>query len=285
MSENKAIVFKSEADIKVFLHKNYLAQIKNFFGDEKQAMKFLSSVMASIQKLPALMECEPMSIINSFMTMAQLGLMPSDVSGEAYVLPYKGKNGTKAQFQLGYQGLITLFYRAGGTGIRSEIVRANDKISFVDGVIRHEIDIFKPNAERGEAVGAYVVASVGGSEISKYMHKDDILEFGKNFSKSFNTDFTPWKEDNDPELWMWKKTVLKQLAKLLPKNETINKAVDYDNQDSRISEVKGLVAENTLAMKNFLKSNDESKNEKGAEDKGKTVDSAGDSVGSGGQKE
>ena len=42
--------------------------------------------MSSVQKLPALLECEPLTVVNSFMTMAQLGLMPSDVSGEAYVL-------------------------------------------------------------------------------------------------------------------------------------------------------------------------------------------------------
>src|SRR5437016_4762781 len=102
MATTPVVQIKSDNDLKLFLHKHYMAQIKNFFGDEKQAMKFLSSVMAAVQKLPKLLECEPMSLINSFMTMAQLGLMPSDVSGEAYVLPYKDK----AQFQLGYQGLV-----------------------------------------------------------------------------------------------------------------------------------------------------------------------------------
>ncbi len=283
MSEQKQVTpFKSETDIKVFLANNYMAQIKNFFGDEKQALKFLSSVMASIQKVPALLECQPMSVVNSFMTMAQLGLMPSDVSGEAYVLPYnKGQSGKIAQFQLGYQGIVTLFYRAGGTGIRSEIIRANDKFSFINGVMSHEVDITKSNKDRGEPVAAYVVATVNGSEISKVMNKDDILAMGKNFSKSFNTDFTPWKEKNDPELWMWKKTVLKQLAKMLPKNETINKAMEYDNQDSRISEVKGMVAENSLAMGNFLKEHGKTKDK---ENKTGEVAGASDSESKGGEE-
>lgn len=282
MGNNNQVVLKNESDLKVFLANNYMNQIKNFFGDEKQAMKFLSSVMASVQKLPALMECEPLSIVNSFMTMAQLGLMPSDVSGEAYVLPYAGK----AQFQLGYQGIITLFYRAGGIGIRTNIVREKDKISIVNGKIQHEVDIYKSNADRGEPVGAYAIAVVNGGEISKYMHKKDILDMGKNFSKSFNSGFTPWKEKNDPELWMWQKTVLKQLAKLLPKNETINKAIDYDNQDSRISEAKGMVAENDLSMKNFLKNDkNKTKDKEGEKGEDKKTDDSTDSLFSqGGEK-
>lgn len=250
---NKEITpFKSELELKSFMAKNYLTQITNFFSDEKQAMKFMSSMMASIQKTPALMQCQPASLINSFMTMAQLGLMASDVSGEAYVLPYKDK----AQFQLGYQGIITLFYRAGGQSVRAEIVRAEDNFSYENGIIKHKIDILKSNKQRGQAVGAYAIATVNGVEISKVMNHEDILLMGSKFSKSFSTSFSPWKLENDPELWMWKKTVLKQLAKMLPKNETINKAIAADNEDSVVSDLKKLESKNNLSMGNFIKEND-----------------------------
>lgn len=261
MTENNKVAFHNPDDLKVFLAKNYITQIKNFFGEEKQAMKFLSSVMAAVQKVPALLQCEPTSVINSFMTMAQLGLMPSDVSGEAYVLPYAGK----AQFQLGYQGLVTLFYRAGGDAIRAEIVRKNDIFSYVNGQIRHEIDIFKSNEERGEPVGAYAIAVVNGVEIAKAMNSKDLLDMGKKFSKSFNTEFTPWKEKNDPELWMWKKTVLKQLGKLMPKNETIHKAIAEDNKDSIIADRLEAAKKETTGLKmgNLLKNDQENKDKKG----------------------
>ena len=268
--KNQAIIMKSPDDLKIFLAKNYMAQIKNFFGDEKQSMRFLSSVMASVQKLPALLDCESLSVVNSFMTMAQLGLMPSDVSGEAYVLPYKGK----AQFQLGYQGLITLFYRAGCENIRAEIVREQDVFSYKNGVINHEIDIFKSNEERGKPVGAYTIASFRGQEISKVMNKKDIIDMGKNFSKSFATDFTPWKEKNDPELWMWKKTVLKQMGKLLPKNATIYQAIAADNEDSRLhNNSAGLVDGQSLKMGSLLKdNNNQNENSKKEDNKKKEED-------------
>lgn len=258
MSDNKNLVIKDEQELKIFIQKNYAAQIRNFFGDEKQAMKFLSSMMAAVQKTPELMRCDMTTVINSFMTMAQLGLMPSSISGEAYVLPYAGK----AQFQLGYQGLVTLFYRAGGTNIRAEIVRKNDKFHYTNGVVFHDVDISKSNEERGEPIAAYAVAVVNGTEIAKAMNAKDILEIGRNFSKSFKSDFTPWNVKNDPELWMWKKTVLKQLGKMMPKNETIYKAIAADNEDSRLHKAEGLVEGSDLKMGNLKKDDKDPKNQK-----------------------
>jgi len=37
---------------------------------------------------------------------------------------------------------------------------------------------------------------------------------------------------------MWRKTILKQAAKLLPKNEKLVNAIEADNQDSTISDAK-----------------------------------------------
>ena len=219
------------ATLKTTLNSEYKKQIVNYFGDEKKALKFLSGVISTVQKTPKLLDCDATTVINSFMTMAQLEFMPSDVSGEAYVLPYKNV----AQFQLGYQGLVTLFYRAGVKSIVAEIVYKNDVFKYVNGVIEHSPDIFSD--DRGEAVGCYVIVETqGGGLISKVMTKKEIMNIGSKFSKSFNTSFTPWKIANDPQLWMWKKTVLKQVAKLVPKNETIFKAIAEDNKDSNISD-------------------------------------------------
>lgn len=226
--------FDKPDDLKVVLFSQHMKQINNFFRDEKDALKFLSSVVADVQKNPALLDCEPVTVINSYMTMAQLGLMPSGVSGEAYVLPYKkGGNRTIAQFQLGYQGLVTLFYRAGVREIVAEIVYEKDKFSVVNGKIQHEADFFAP---RGEAKGAYVIVTLqAGGQVSKVMSKEEILEIAKKFSKSYSGDFSPWNEKHDPQKWMWKKTVLKQCAKLVPKNETIYKAIAEDNEDSEFA--------------------------------------------------
>lgn len=244
------IKIETTDDLKKVLAQNYQKQIQNFFGgDQKKTLKFLSSVVSSVQRTPKLLECEPTTLINSFVKMAELELMPSDVSGEAYVLPYKNnrKNTYEAQFQLGYQGLVTLFYRAGAKAIVSEIVRKNDKFSYKNGVIEHEPDIFSD--DRGVAIGAYVIIETAqGGKIGKVMNKKEILAIGQKFSKSFKTSFTPWKEANDPELWMWKKTVLKQIAKLAPKNEKITMAISEDNKDSNIEERRKLAEKESIKL-------------------------------------
>lgn len=228
------IVIKNEQDLKTVLASTYKKQIDNYFSDEKKSLEFLSNVVASCQRLPKLLECQPVTLINSFMVMASLKLMPSGVSGEAYVLPYNNKGVLQAQFQLGYQGLVTLFYRAGVRAIVAEIVYEKDAFSYHNGVLSHDADPFSD--DRGPAKGAYVVVELqAGGKVTKVMSKKEILGIAQKFSKSFST-FGPWSEGQDPQLWMWKKTVLKQAAKLVPKNETIYKAIDEDNKDSIISD-------------------------------------------------
>lgn len=260
--ENRQInAFRNEGDLKVVLGTTYKKQIENYFGDEKKALAFLSSVVAATQRLPELLRCTPVSVINSFMVMAQLGFMPSGVSGEAYVLPYRNKGVLEAQFQLGYQGLVTLFYRSGVKDIAAEIVYEKDFFEVENGKITHRPDVFAK--DRGAAKGAYVIVRLpGGGSVTKAMSKDEILDIGKKFSKSFGGSFSPWEPKNDPQLWMWKKTVLKQVAKLVPKNESIAHAIAEDNKDSVIADRLDAAKKESesLSMGSLLEKNHDSKN-------------------------
>lgn len=261
MTETR-IQISNVTDLRMLLAKQYMKQINNFFGEEKRAMKFLSGVISSCQRNPKLLECEPSTLINSFMMMAQLEFMPSDISGEAYVLPYNNKrqegtqwvNVMEAQFQLGYQGLITLFYRSGSRSITAEIVYEKDDFSIVNGEIRHSPDVFAP--DRGAPKGAYVIVELkSGGKVQKVMKKDDILAIGSRFSKSYKSKFSPWNPENDPDLWMWKKTVLKQVAKLVPKSDVLIEVIAEDNKDSDIEDRIKKASEETESLKlgNFEK--------------------------------
>lgn len=228
------------------LFKNHYNTLVNFMKNEDNAKKFMSAVVYSVQKTPKLLECKRESLMNAFMTCAELGMYPSSASWECYILPYEKKKQVwtnwiteriDAQFQLWYQWLITLFYRSWLQAIRSEIIRENDKFEYINWQVKHTVDIFKSQKERWKPMWAYVIATINNQEIAKAMNADDILKF-KTFSKSASSSYSPWNETKDPELWMWKKTVIKQLAKLLPKNETISKAVEIDNQDSIINDEK-----------------------------------------------
>lgn len=227
------------AELKTNLASQHMKTLNNFFSnDEKKTLKFLSAVAYCAQSTPKLLECSQESIISSFMKCAEYNLFPSSVSGEAYILPYSNKGKMEAQFQIGYQGIITLLYRAGVSSIYTDIVRKNDEFGVYGGLeprIEHKYAL----ESRGEPIGVYVVATVNGEKIWKYMAKDEVLAF-KKFSKSANGQYgdkySPWNPDNDPELNMWRKTAIKQIAKILPKNEEIYKALDNDNADGDITE-------------------------------------------------
>lgn len=267
--ESKKVAVSPLQKFGLDLNTVYKKQITNFLGDEKTAMKFITSIVADVQRNPDLINCTRESLVNSYMIMAQAGFMPSHISGEAYVLPYnnsKNINGKwekvlEAQFQIGYPGMVTLLYKAGINKIAAELVRKSDKFSIKNGDIEHEIDPFLSNEERGDVVGAYVIIYFRGEKTSKYMNIKDIIKYGQRFSKSFDPagKYSPWNPLNDPEGWMYKKTVLKQMQKLLPKNEMINMVIAEDNKDSRISDIKDMVEESNLQMGNHLISDGQNK--------------------------
>lgn len=224
---------KDATALQAYFESKQMDAIVTYMGNQDNARKFLIAVGGDVQRVPKLLECTPMNLITEYMKMAELGFYPSSVSGEAYVLPYAGK----AQMQIGYKGIVTLLYGAGVESITDGIVRENDEIEIVNGQVFHKVDYKKSAVDRGAAIGAYIIATANnGKVMSKYMHRDDLLAHAKKFSKSYNSATSPWKEENDPELWMWKKTVLIQLAKLLPKNEKLNKAIAYDNDESIVSD-------------------------------------------------
>lgn len=299
MSATEIVKFSTAVDFKKVIAKEYMTQIENFFADKTKAMRFLSGMMASIQRNPKLLECSGESLINGFIMMAQLRFMPSSVSGQAYMIPYENSkdigNGKyakvmEANFQIGYQGLVTLFYRAGVRKIISEIVREHDDFSSENGEISHKIDLKKNLAERGKAIGCYARFTLPSGEITtKWMHRDDILAHGKKFSKSFNSAKSPWNPANDPELWMWKKTVVIQGGKLVDKSDELNTALEADFKDSiigdRLEPAKELAQ--SLKMGAGLKPNDKphgkEKDAEGEGDQGETdhaQGSEGDEAGS-----
>lgn len=219
------------------LNEKYLAQVVNFYdGDKRSAMRFMTGFVDHIRRIPKLMECTPVSLVNSAMMIASFRFTPSSVAGEAYIIPYANHGTLEAQFQMGYQGYVTLFYRAGVRAIQGEIVRENDEFSLENGIVSHKIDPRKSKEARGKAIGAFVrVVMPSGEPVFKYMNGEDIISHARKFSKAFTKSDSPWNEANDPELHMWKKTVLLQMKSTLPKNDELVRAMEEDFKDSTVS--------------------------------------------------
>lgn len=194
-------------------------------GREEEALMFQTAMVDYVRKVPKLLETNPTSLLSAFVQAAQFRFMPSGVMGECYVIPY----GNEAKFQIGYQGIVTLLYRAGVKGISANVVYENDEFNYEEGL--NPILYHKPvqfGEKRGKAIGVYTVAQLeGGARTFKVMDKDAVMGI-KDLSKAKGSKESPWNSDKDPELWMWKKTCLIQHAKTLPKTQEIQKAIELD---------------------------------------------------------
>ena len=205
----------------------YMKQITSYYrGNKEEAMAFLTSSVEYIRKVPKLLECDRTSLLSALMISAQLRLMPSGVMGEAYIIPY----GNEAKFQLGYQGIVSLIWRTEQVkSIKALIVHDNEEFEYSEGLDTRLVHVpTKFGKKKGEPIGVYaVVETTNGGRVFKVMSKDEIMAI-KELSKAKASKESPWNSDKDPELWMWKKTCLIQLAKLLPKSKEIRKAIEED---------------------------------------------------------
>ena len=87
---------------------SYLSQV---LGEKKSS--FVNNITALVANDMKLQECKPMSLIYAGIKATALDLPLDQNLGFAYVIPYKCKTGTEAQFQMGYKGFIQLAIRTG----------------------------------------------------------------------------------------------------------------------------------------------------------------------------
>ena len=250
----KAKVIETRSD-KVITLEDYIGQrkvqIQQLLPTNMTIDRFLRIAYTAFRLNPKVADCTQQSIMGALLQAAQLGLEPN-TEGQAYIIPYtntKYINGkktfvTEAQFQIGYKGYIALFYRHGAAQvIDMHTVYENDKFEYAYGsqpYLKHCPAI----KDRGKVIAYYAIAILNnGGSVFKVMSKDECIEHGKTHSKCFITkkwddaakayyDVEPHFDPNSP--WakdlnaMCKKTVLIQLAKLLPKSVELQKALAMD---------------------------------------------------------
>lgn len=214
---------------------NLNKQIVSYFRNDKAAsMQFVTAAIDYIRRTPKLLECTKTSLIMSFLQLAQFRFMPSSVSGEAFVIPYKDRHSqtTQAQFQLGYQGILTLLYRHPKVStVAAQIVYENDTFEYEEGLEPRLVHKPAIGEDRGKPVAVYAVAKMAdGSKVFKVMSEDEVMKI-KAMSKAAGSKHSPWNS-NDPEKWMWRKTCIIQLSKTLPKTHDFNIAVAKDYEGS-----------------------------------------------------
>ena len=72
-------------------------------GQTMPPERLVRTVVVSCERLPKLLECDRQSVFNAAMSAACLGLEVDGVTGQAFLIPFKGR----AQLVIGYKGFNT----------------------------------------------------------------------------------------------------------------------------------------------------------------------------------
>lgn len=185
--------------------------------------------LTEVRKSPKLLDCTQESLAGAVIQAAQLGLEPGSGLGHCYLIPY----GKECQLQMGYLGLLELARRSGQiASIDCDVVYEDDEFVYNKGDDAKVVH--KPKFPRAEKpnfeniIAAYAIAKFKDGGIERVVMERWDIERAKNKSKTAKYSDSPWKEFYD---LMCIKTVLKRLAKRLPKSPELIQAMKLDTQN------------------------------------------------------
>lgn len=189
--------------------------IVNLLGTNQDSEKFLTIARKMISdKLSA---CEPRSVFDAICTVASLGLSPEPSLGLCYIIPY----GSKAQFQIGYKGLIQLAYESGFETVGYGTIHENDE--FEENGLGQLPTFRKARTNRGKLQGAfYACKNIATGLISYDVLWEDEINQRRAKSKTANQPSSPWNTDPDS---MYLKTVIKYHLSKKPVGKKVRDAL------------------------------------------------------------
>lgn len=200
--------------------------------------QFVQVVLSEIKKneklLQAFME-NPASMFASILAGAEVGLIPSDMLGEFYLIPRSlkqadGKYKMTVTPLIGYKGMVNILLRSGDvTRIHTEVVYDGDEFTPVYGLEPNIIH--KPNFDVPRTADkikyAYAVAKMKSGEYQFAVMTRKEIETVVALSKYENSLY--FNDKMGINRWMERKVVLTQLSKMLPKDYYSKKAISMDN--------------------------------------------------------
>jgi recombination protein RecT len=199
--------------------------------------QFTQVVLSEIKKNDKLLQAfidNPSSMFASILAGAEVGLIPSDMLGEFYLIPRNMKQSDGKYKQtitplIGYKGLMNILLRSGDiTRIHTEVVYEGDEFTPIYGLEPNIVH--KPNFEVPRTADkiryAYAVAKSKSGEYQFAVMTRSEIEAVKNLSKYPNELY--FNDKMGINRWMERKVVLVQLAKMLPKDYYSKKAISMD---------------------------------------------------------
>ena len=211
-------------------------KLNEVWNSPQMANSFMSSVISVANGNPQLRKAEPMSIIGAAMVAATMQLQVIPTLGQCYIIPY----GSKAQFQVGYLGLLQLCQRSGQ--FKKILAAPVHEGEYISGDEFDEDYVFDRKQRKSDKVIGYMAKFelLNGFTKVAYWDIDKVKVHATKFSQAFRSGFnSPWKSDFDA---MAQKTVLKSILKFAPKSIEMQNAVTFDQSviNTNTSDVQDL---------------------------------------------
>ena len=213
-----------------------VGKLNEVWNSPQMANSFMSSVISVANGNPQLRKAEPMSIIGAAMVAATMQLQVIPTLGQCYIIPY----GSKAQFQVGYLGLLQLCQRSGQ--FKKILAAPVHEGEYISGDEFDEDYVFDRKQRKSDKVIGYMAKFelLNGFTKVAYWDIDKVKAHATKFSQAFRAGFnSPWKSDFDA---MAQKTVLKSILKFAPKSIEMQNAVTFDQSviNTNTSDVQDL---------------------------------------------
>ena len=199
-----------------------VGKLNDVWNSPQMANSFMSSVISVANGNPQLRKAEPMSIIGAAMVAATMQLQVIPTLGQCYIIPY----GSKAQFQVGYLGLLQLCQRSGQ--FKKILAAPVHEGEYISGDEFDEDYVFDRKQRKSDKVIGYMAKFelLNGFTKVAYWDIDKVKAHATKFSQAFRSGFnSPWKSDFDA---MAMKTVMKSILKYAPKSIEMQNAVTFD---------------------------------------------------------
>jgi len=198
-------------------------------GSNTSPQKFKQMLINELERNVRLQEVfikNPASFFASALYCAELNLSPSSLVGEFFFTI----SGEKIKPILGYKGLVALLLRSDKVKkIWAEVVYNEDDFEYELGLEPKMVHVPNFNSIKtcDNIKCIYACAKIEDEVVFKVMTLEEIKTIVEVLETPSEFYFNDKK---DPEKWLLKKVVLKQMSKLMPKeDDRLLKAVSYDD--------------------------------------------------------
>lgn len=235
-ANNKPQTTQQPDNLKSFLSSEQMkAQIKAALPSHVPVEKFVRILLTALSNNPMLMDADRNSLLVACMKCAQDGLLPDGREAALVTFKNNSKGIVEVQYLPMYEGILKKLRNSGElASIFAEVIYQNDVFEeWVDEQGHHFK--FNPNRfeDRGQVKGAFAVGKTKNGAVYIEIMSEKQIQAVKKVSRSANSSYSPWAGEFADE--MRKKSVIRRLAKRMPKSTDIEQTLEHDNEDYQLN--------------------------------------------------